>query len=416
MRYLKLTIQRNRRRIQLEQLLLLAVADRAAGAAVLLPGAAGAQPDGAGAMAGHRRPLEPGRADRRLDEHGLRRRRGLGVPAGPAGGGRAARRRSRPQDHCTIATTSAPRVPVLHDVEGGRRDELSAAALRPAAHGHSRRVARGAGGRRRGLALLHLSDAAAHDLHRPAQERLGGRRAADQPAMERAGGPRADRRRRRRRDRATSRSRRCVPSDRTVLAGAESRLGGDDPQRLAAHARAAPRRSSASTTSRPRSCCRRSRRTTRSRVPLSVPFPGLGAARALAPAPRRRAAGRQPALGRRPGQGLAVDPPGGWRAVVGAVRLRGRLPGRAAVDRHRRGGGLAGRGGPGPGFPLAAAGARRRARPGQRRRPDARAGRAARPARPRGHGPDDLHRGQARRRPLQRPALPARRPALAVSR
>ena len=53
MHYLKLTIQRNRRRIQLEQLLLLAVADRPAGLAVLLPGPAGAQPDGPGAMAGH---------------------------------------------------------------------------------------------------------------------------------------------------------------------------------------------------------------------------------------------------------------------------------------------------------------------------------------------------------------------------
>jgi hypothetical protein len=36
---------------------------------------------------------------------------------------------ARPQDRCTIATTSAPRVPVLHDIEGGRRDELTAAAL-----------------------------------------------------------------------------------------------------------------------------------------------------------------------------------------------------------------------------------------------------------------------------------------------
>ncbi len=46
------------------------------------------EPDGAGAMAGHRRPLEPGRPDRRLDEHGLCGRRGAGLPAGAAGGGR----------------------------------------------------------------------------------------------------------------------------------------------------------------------------------------------------------------------------------------------------------------------------------------------------------------------------------------
>ena len=43
MHYLKLTIQRNRRRIQLEQLLALAAADRPARAAVLLPGPAGAR-------------------------------------------------------------------------------------------------------------------------------------------------------------------------------------------------------------------------------------------------------------------------------------------------------------------------------------------------------------------------------------
>ena len=70
--------------------------------------------------------------------------------------------------------------------------------------------------------------------------------------------------------------RRSSPLDRTILAGAASRLGGGDPQRLAAHAHRQPRRSSASTTSRPRWCCRRSRLIRRSRVPLSVPFPGPG--------------------------------------------------------------------------------------------------------------------------------------------
>ena len=43
MRYLKLTIQRNRRRIQIEQLLLLLLRIALLGAAVLLPGAAGAR-------------------------------------------------------------------------------------------------------------------------------------------------------------------------------------------------------------------------------------------------------------------------------------------------------------------------------------------------------------------------------------
>src|SRR4029078_3944341 len=36
---------------------------------------------------------------------------------------------SRPHDRCTLVTTSAPRVPVLHEVEGSRRDALAAAAL-----------------------------------------------------------------------------------------------------------------------------------------------------------------------------------------------------------------------------------------------------------------------------------------------
>ena len=55
MRYLKLTIQRNRRRIQIEQLLLLLRADRPARAAVRLPRPAAGQPDGPGALA-RRRP------------------------------------------------------------------------------------------------------------------------------------------------------------------------------------------------------------------------------------------------------------------------------------------------------------------------------------------------------------------------
>ena len=49
--------------------------------------------------------------------------------------------------------------------------------------------------------------------------------------------------------------------------------------------------------------------------PAGGPVSRVRAARALAPAPRRRAAGRQPALGGRAGQGLALDPPGGRRAV-----------------------------------------------------------------------------------------------------
>ncbi len=202
MRYLKLTIQRNRRRIQIEQLLLLLLRICPAGVVVLLPGAAGAQPDGAGAMAGQRRPVQPGRADRRLAEHGLRGRRMRRHSSGRRETAAALLASVRPQDRCTLVTTSAPRTPVLHEVEGSRRDELTAAVAVRAADRHARRMAGGARGRRRGVAILHLSDAAAHDLHRLAEERAGKAAiAAIARRWSEAGRPGADRGRGRRRDR-----------------------------------------------------------------------------------------------------------------------------------------------------------------------------------------------------------------------
>ena len=69
-----------------------------------------------------------------------------------------------------------------------------------------------------------------------------------------------------------------VPLDRTILAGAESRWEAADPQRLAAHARAGPRRSSASMTSRPRCALPEIPPRRAVRVPLTVPFPGRRAA------------------------------------------------------------------------------------------------------------------------------------------
>src|SRR5262249_4372797 len=36
---------------------------------------------------------------------------------------------ARPLDRCTLVTTSAPRTPVLHDVEGSRQSDFSATAL-----------------------------------------------------------------------------------------------------------------------------------------------------------------------------------------------------------------------------------------------------------------------------------------------
>ncbi len=181
----------------------------------------------------------------------------------------------RPQDHCTVVATSAPRAPVVHDVEGGRRDELAAAVASVPLVGHPRRLARGAGGGRRGLAILHLSHPAAHDRDRLAQERVGPRRPDDQPALERRGRPRADRRRRLRTKPPTSRSRRLcrsiarswrvlpAPGKPTIkndsprtLAGAKAILRVDDKPTEVTLPEIAPHQTA--------------------RVPLTVPFPGSG--------------------------------------------------------------------------------------------------------------------------------------------
>ena len=84
MRYLKLTIRRNRRRIQIEQLLLLLVRIALPVLLFLLLARPVLNPTGleAGSWAGAD---EPGRPGRRLAEHGLRDRRSSGVPPGPRG-------------------------------------------------------------------------------------------------------------------------------------------------------------------------------------------------------------------------------------------------------------------------------------------------------------------------------------------
>ncbi|MDR3634006.1 MAG: BatA domain-containing protein [Isosphaeraceae bacterium] len=128
MKYLKLTIQRNRRRIQLEQLLLLLV--RIALPVLLFLFLA--------------RPL--------VNPTGLERWLGGGgrtshvivvddsLSMGYASGGPPAFQRARdiasallvaarPGDRCTLVASSAPRVPVFHEVEGARREELSGGAL-----------------------------------------------------------------------------------------------------------------------------------------------------------------------------------------------------------------------------------------------------------------------------------------------
>jgi hypothetical protein len=137
MRYLKLTIQRNRRRIQIEQLLLLLL--RISLPVLLFLFLA--------------RPL--------LNPTGLERWLGGGgrssqvilvddsLSMGYAQGGPPAFHRAReiagallaaarPQDRCTLVAASAPGAPVFHEVEGSKRDELAADALAiPASEAHA---------------------------------------------------------------------------------------------------------------------------------------------------------------------------------------------------------------------------------------------------------------------------------------
>jgi hypothetical protein len=128
MRYLKLTIQRNRRKIQIEELILLLM--RIAALVLLFFFLA-------------RPVLNPTGLEQWLGSGGRTSQvivvddsMSMGYAAGDASGFQRARETAaallaaaRPLDHCTIATTSAPRVPVLHDIDGSRREELTAAAL-----------------------------------------------------------------------------------------------------------------------------------------------------------------------------------------------------------------------------------------------------------------------------------------------
>jgi hypothetical protein len=126
MHYLKLTIQRNRRRIQLEQLLLLLL--RISLPVLLFFYLA-------------RPVLNPTGLEQWLGTGGrssvvvlIDDSMSMGYSAGEAPAFQRALQAAaglvasvRPQDHCTVVTSSAPRSPVIHDVEGSRRDEVSAA-------------------------------------------------------------------------------------------------------------------------------------------------------------------------------------------------------------------------------------------------------------------------------------------------
>jgi len=128
MRHLRLTIRRNRRRIQVEQLLLLLL--RIALPVLLFFFLA-------------RPVLNPTGLERWIGGGGRSSQVVLvddSLSMGYASGGPPAFHRARevagailaaarPQDRCTLVAASAPRTPVFHEVDGGRREELSGGAL-----------------------------------------------------------------------------------------------------------------------------------------------------------------------------------------------------------------------------------------------------------------------------------------------
>ncbi len=126
MRYLKLTIQRNRRRIQLEELLLLLLRMALPVLLFFFVARPVLNPTGLEQWLG-----AGGRSSQVvLIDDSLSMGYGVGEAAAFSRAQQAASAllgSVRPQDHCTLVTSSAPRLPIVHDVEGSRREELSAA-------------------------------------------------------------------------------------------------------------------------------------------------------------------------------------------------------------------------------------------------------------------------------------------------
>ena len=236
MHYLKLTIQRNRRRIQLEELLLLLLRIALAGVVVLFLARPIINPTGLEQWLG-----TGGRSSQvMLIDDSM----SMGYTAGDAAAFQRALQSAaallasiRPQDHCTVGTTSSPRAPVIHDVEGSRRDEISAAVASvplTATHAAWPACARGS---RRGLTLVVYPtrqltivtdlcksgwDAGTQAISRKWKEQNVRVRIVDVGSDEAANVSLQG----------------LVPSDRTILAGLRPpALESAHSQRLAAHAR-----------------------------------------------------------------------------------------------------------------------------------------------------------------------------------
>jgi hypothetical protein len=128
MRYLKMTIRRNRRRIQIEQLLLLLVRIALPVLLFFFLARPVLHPTGLERWA-----FGGGRASQvvLIDDS---------LSMGYSSAGPPAFQRARevagallmaaqPQDRCTLVAASAPRTPIFHEVEGSRREEFAAEAL-----------------------------------------------------------------------------------------------------------------------------------------------------------------------------------------------------------------------------------------------------------------------------------------------
>src|SRR6185437_3107384 len=128
MRYLKLTIQRNRRRIQIEQLLLLLLRIALPVLLFILLARPLVNPTGLERwLGGGGRTSQVFLVDDSLS---------MGYTAGGPPAFQRARdvaaallNAARPGDRCTLVATSDPRNPVFLEVEGTRREELASGAL-----------------------------------------------------------------------------------------------------------------------------------------------------------------------------------------------------------------------------------------------------------------------------------------------
>ncbi len=128
MHYLKLTIQRNRRRIQIEQLLLLLLRIALLVLLFFYLARPVLSPTGLEQWLG-----KGGRTSQVVlldDSLSMGYTTADGSSFGRARDAAAALLASvRPQDRCTVVTSSMPRAPLLHEVEGSRRDDLTGTVL-----------------------------------------------------------------------------------------------------------------------------------------------------------------------------------------------------------------------------------------------------------------------------------------------